>query len=133
MCFYFYRLRKNFSFYISFNKTLINMIILFLSLCRLGGDDKQLEKMLAKVGCEVHCFDPSIREAHLQDSHMWLHRLSIDWRDPNPAIMTQIQHSSTKKLSAVLNHYGHRQVMQNTVTFAEHRSDNIAHGYGTIN
>ncbi|KAK3522667.1 hypothetical protein QTP86_029136, partial [Hemibagrus guttatus] len=77
---------------------------------RLGGEDKQLEKVLAKAGCEVHCFDPSIREAHLQDSRMWLHRLSIDWRDPNPAVMTQRQHSSTKKLSAVLNHYGHRQV-----------------------
>ncbi|KAG7331675.1 hypothetical protein KOW79_005644 [Hemibagrus wyckioides] len=76
----------------------------------LGGEDKQLEKVLAKAGCEVHCFDPSIREAHLQDSRMWLHRLSIDWRDPNPAVMTQRQHSSTKKLSAVLNHYGHRQL-----------------------
>ncbi|KAK2846073.1 hypothetical protein Q7C36_010927 [Tachysurus vachellii] len=76
----------------------------------VGGEDKQLEKILAKAGCEVHCFDPSIREAHLQDSRMWLHRLSIDWRDPNPAVMTQRQHSSTKKLSAVLNHYGHRQV-----------------------
>ncbi|XP_053335570.1 probable methyltransferase-like protein 24 [Clarias gariepinus] len=76
----------------------------------LGGEDKQLERVLAKAGCEVHCFDPSIREAHLQDSHMWLHRLSIDWRDPNPAVMTERQHSSTKKLSAVLNHYGHRQL-----------------------
>ncbi|TSL47606.1 Methyltransferase-like protein 24 [Bagarius yarrelli] len=77
---------------------------------RLGGGEKHLEKVLAKAGCEVHCFDPSIREAHLQDSSMWLHRLSIDWRDPNPAVMKQRQHSSTKKLSAVLNHYGHRQV-----------------------
>ncbi|XP_017349527.1 probable methyltransferase-like protein 24 [Ictalurus punctatus] len=76
----------------------------------LGGEDKQLEKALAKAGCEVHCFNPSIREAHLQDSHMWLHRLSIDWRDPNPAIMTQRQQSSTMKLSAVLKHYGHKQV-----------------------
>ncbi|KAF4092190.1 hypothetical protein AMELA_G00018040 [Ameiurus melas] len=76
----------------------------------LGGEDKQLEKALAKAGCEVHCFNPSIREAHLQDSHMWLHRLSIDWRDPNPAIMTQRQHSSTMKLSAVLKQYGHKQV-----------------------
>lgn len=95
----------------------------------MGGEDKQLERVLAKTGCEVHCFDPSIREAHLQDSNMWLHRLSIDWRDPNPAIMTQRQHSSNKKLSTVLNHYGHRQVMQNAVTCAEHRGDNIVNGY----
>lgn len=134
MCFHLHRLCKNI-FDISINKTLTDIIILFLSLCRLGGEDKQLEKALAKAGCEVHCFNPSIREAHLQDSHMWLHRLSIDWRDPNPAIMTQRQQSSTMKLSAVLKHYGHKQVMQNTLqsTCTEHTGDNIVHGYGMIN
>ncbi|XP_017568493.1 methyltransferase-like protein 24 [Pygocentrus nattereri] len=76
----------------------------------LGGEDKWLERALAKAGCEVHCFDPSIKEAHLQDSHMWLHRLSVDWRDPNPAIPAQRQHGSTKKLATILNDFGHRQV-----------------------
>ncbi|XP_066534056.1 probable methyltransferase-like protein 24 [Hoplias malabaricus] len=76
----------------------------------LGGEEKWLERVLSNAGCEVHCFDPSIKEAHLQDSHMWLHRLSVDWRDPNPAIPAQRQHSSTKKLATILNDFGHRQV-----------------------
>ncbi|KAI4899134.1 hypothetical protein NFI96_000930 [Prochilodus magdalenae] len=77
---------------------------------KLGGEDKWLERALAQAGCEVHCFDPSIKEAHLQDSHMWLHRLSVDWRDPNPAIPAQRQHGTTKKLATILNDFGHRQV-----------------------
>uniref|UniRef100_A0AAY5EGB6 Methyltransferase like 24 n=3 Tax=Electrophorus electricus TaxID=8005 RepID=A0AAY5EGB6_ELEEL len=77
---------------------------------RLGGEDLWLEKALATAGCEVHCFDPSIGAAHLQDSGVWLHRLSIDWREPNPAISAQRQRSSTKKLAAILNDFGHRQV-----------------------
>ncbi|XP_035385406.1 methyltransferase-like protein 24 isoform X2 [Electrophorus electricus] len=76
---------------------------------RLGGEDLWLEKALATAGCEVHCFDPSIGAAHLQDSGVWLHRLSIDWREPNPAISAQRQRSSTKKLAAILNDFGHRQ------------------------
>ncbi|XP_015462916.2 probable methyltransferase-like protein 24 isoform X1 [Astyanax mexicanus] len=81
----------------------------------LGGEDKWLERVLAKAGCEVHSFDPSIKEAHLQDSHMWLHRLSVDWRDPNPAIRAQRQHGSTKKLATILNDFGHRQVITSGV------------------
>ncbi|KAJ8270609.1 hypothetical protein GJAV_G00117100 [Gymnothorax javanicus] len=77
---------------------------------RLGMVDKQLELSLVQAGCDVHCFDPSIRQAHLQDSKMWLHRLSVDWRDPNPAIPAQRQHSSTKKLATILNDFGHRKI-----------------------
>uniref|UniRef100_A0A4W5LPX1 Methyltransferase like 24 n=1 Tax=Hucho hucho TaxID=62062 RepID=A0A4W5LPX1_9TELE len=76
----------------------------------LGMEDKTLERSLARAGCEVHCFDPSLRHAHLQESDMWLHRLSVDWRDPNPAIPAQRQHSNTKKLATILNDFGHRQV-----------------------
>ncbi|XP_055042253.2 probable methyltransferase-like protein 24 isoform X1 [Misgurnus anguillicaudatus] len=77
---------------------------------RLGSEDDRLERTLAGSGCEVHCFDPSIRGAHLQDSNMWLHKLSVDWRDPNPAVPPQRQHSSTKKLATILNDFGHRRV-----------------------
>uniref|UniRef100_A0A8C7IK61 Methyltransferase like 24 n=1 Tax=Oncorhynchus kisutch TaxID=8019 RepID=A0A8C7IK61_ONCKI len=76
----------------------------------LGMEDKTVERSLARAGCEVHCFDPSLRQAHLQESDMWLHRLSVDWRDPNPAIPAQRQHSNTKKLATILNDFGHRQV-----------------------
>ncbi|KAL0967761.1 hypothetical protein UPYG_G00256540 [Umbra pygmaea] len=76
----------------------------------LGVEDKTLELSLARAGCEVHCFDPSLRQAHLQVSDMWLHRLSVDWRDPNPAIPARRQHSNTKKLATILNDFGHRQV-----------------------
>ncbi|XP_061097576.1 probable methyltransferase-like protein 24 [Conger conger] len=75
----------------------------------LGMVDKQLELALVGAGCEVHCFDPSIKQAHLQDSHIWHHRLSVDWRDPNPAIPAQNQRRSTKKLAAILNDFGHRK------------------------
>ncbi|CAB1343251.1 unnamed protein product [Coregonus sp. 'balchen'] len=81
----------------------------------LGVEDKTLERSLARAGCEVHCFDPSLRQAHLQESDMWLHRLSIDWRDPNPAIPVQRQHGNTKKLAAILNDFGHRQILENLV------------------
>ncbi|XP_029902416.1 methyltransferase-like protein 24 [Myripristis murdjan] len=76
----------------------------------LGMDDRSLERSLAKSGCEVHCFDPSLKQPHLQQAEMWLHRLSVDWRDPNPAIVAQHQHASTKKLATILNDFGHRQV-----------------------
>ncbi|XP_071019602.1 probable methyltransferase-like protein 24 [Oncorhynchus clarkii lewisi] len=76
----------------------------------LGVEDKTLERSLARVGCEVHCFDPSLKQAHLQESDMCLHRLSVDWRDPNPAIPAQRQHGNTKKLATILNDFGHRQV-----------------------
>lgn len=78
--------------------------------CRLGVDDRSLENSLARAGCEVHCFDPSLKQPHLQQDDMWLHRLSVDWRDPNPAIIAQRQYASTKKLATILNDFGHRQV-----------------------
>lgn len=76
----------------------------------LGVDDRSLERSLARSGCEVHCFDPSLKQPHLQQTEMWLHRLSVDWRDPNPAIVAQRQHASTKKLATILNDFGHREV-----------------------
>ncbi|KAK5852936.1 hypothetical protein PBY51_006767 [Eleginops maclovinus] len=75
----------------------------------LGVDDRTLERSLARAGCEVHCFDPSLKQPHLQQAEMWLHRLSIDWRDPNPAFVAQ-RHANTKKLATILNDFGHRQV-----------------------
>ncbi|XP_042247440.1 methyltransferase-like protein 24 isoform X2 [Thunnus maccoyii] len=75
----------------------------------LGVDDRSLEHSLARKGCEVHCFDPSLKQPHLQHAEMWLHRLSVDWRDPNPAIAAQRQYASTKKLATILNDFGHRQ------------------------
>ncbi|KAM8832256.1 putative methyltransferase-like protein 24 [Spinachia spinachia] len=76
----------------------------------LGADDRSLERSLATAGCEVHCFDPSQKQPHLQQADMWLHRLSVDWRDPNPAAVAQRQYASTKKLATILNDFGHRQV-----------------------
>ncbi|XP_074541749.1 putative methyltransferase-like protein 24 [Halichoeres trimaculatus] len=76
----------------------------------LGVDDRSLERSLAVAGCEVHCFDPSLKQSHLQQDEMWLHRLSVDWRDPNPAIVAQRQYAVTKKLATILNDFGHRQV-----------------------
>lgn len=75
----------------------------------LGADDWSLEYSLSRSGCDVHCFDPSLKQSHLQKAEMWLHRLSVDWRDPNPAI-AQRQQSNTKKLATILNNFGHRQV-----------------------
>ncbi|XP_062267110.1 probable methyltransferase-like protein 24 isoform X1 [Platichthys flesus] len=76
----------------------------------LGEDDRTLERSLASAGCEVHCFDPGLKQLHLQEADMWLHRLSVDWRDPNPAVVAQRQHANTKKLATILNDFGHRQV-----------------------
>ncbi|XP_034756107.1 methyltransferase-like protein 24 [Etheostoma cragini] len=76
----------------------------------LGVNDRSLEHSLATAGCEVHCFDPSLKQSHLQQAEMWLHRLSVDWRDPNPAIVAQRQYANTKKLATILNDFGHRQV-----------------------
>ncbi|XP_076001969.1 putative methyltransferase-like protein 24 [Genypterus blacodes] len=76
----------------------------------LGVDDRSLERSLAWEGCEVHCFDPSLKQPHMQQEEMWLHRLSVDWRDPNPAAMAQHQHATTKKLGTIMNDFGHRQV-----------------------
>uniref|UniRef100_A0AAQ4RLD3 Methyltransferase like 24 n=2 Tax=Gasterosteus aculeatus TaxID=69293 RepID=A0AAQ4RLD3_GASAC len=76
----------------------------------LGADDRSLERSLARAGCEVHCFDPSQKQPHLLQGEMWLHRLSVDWRDPNPAVVAQRQYASTKKLATILNDFGHREV-----------------------
>ncbi|XP_068198357.1 probable methyltransferase-like protein 24 [Antennarius striatus] len=76
----------------------------------LGEADRSLESTLARAGCDVHCFDPSLKKLHLQQAEMWLHRLSVDWRDPNPAIVAQRQYGNTKKLATILNDFGHRQV-----------------------
>uniref|UniRef100_A0AAY5F3D2 Methyltransferase domain-containing protein n=1 Tax=Electrophorus electricus TaxID=8005 RepID=A0AAY5F3D2_ELEEL len=100
---------------VSVSLSLCSSFFFLLSLCRLGGEDLWLKKALATAGYEVHCFDPSIDAAHLQDSGVWLYQLSIDWREPNPAISAQRQRSSTKKLAAILNDFGHRQLTPNTV------------------
>ncbi|XP_029281158.1 methyltransferase-like protein 24 isoform X2 [Cottoperca gobio] len=77
---------------------------------RLGVDDRSLERSLSRAGCEIHCFDPSLKQPHMQQAEMWLHRLSIDWRDPNPAFAAQRQYANTKKLATILNDFGHREV-----------------------
>ncbi|XP_077598579.1 putative methyltransferase-like protein 24 [Stigmatopora nigra] len=74
----------------------------------LGPNNRGFEQSLTTSGCEVHIFDPSLKEPHQQRSEMWLHRLSVDWRDPNPALVAQ--HQYTKKLAAILNDFGHRKV-----------------------
>ncbi|XP_063245867.1 probable methyltransferase-like protein 24 isoform X2 [Prinia subflava] len=77
----------------------------------LGNDDNQFELSMANSGCEVHRFDPSLKSAHIQEGrHLWHHRLSIDWRDPNPAIAAHKLHSNTKKLGTVLNEFGHQKI-----------------------
>lgn len=90
------------------------LVVLCCVCCRLGVDDRSLERSLARAGCEVHCFDPSLKQSHLQQAEMWLHRLSVDWRDPNPAIVAQRQYANTKKLATILNDFGHRQVRGRT-------------------
>lgn len=94
------------------NASTSSPIVLSCAHCRLGVDDRSLERFLVRSGCEVHCFDPSLKLPHLQQAEMWLHRLSIDWRDPNPAVVAQRQHTNTKKLATILNDFGHRQVRQ---------------------
>uniref|UniRef100_A0A3Q3IJ70 Methyltransferase domain-containing protein n=1 Tax=Monopterus albus TaxID=43700 RepID=A0A3Q3IJ70_MONAL len=77
----------------------------------LGVDDRSLERSLARSGCEVHCFDPSLKQPHLQQAQMWLHRLSVDWGDPKPAIVApRPDYANTKKLATILNDFGHRRV-----------------------
>ncbi|KAM4770792.1 putative methyltransferase-like protein 24 [Rhinophrynus dorsalis] len=77
----------------------------------LGEDDNIFEVNMANGGCEVHRFDPSITSAHVHEGErLWHHRLSIDWRDPNPAIATHKLHISTKKLGTILTEFGHRKI-----------------------
>ncbi|XP_025899757.1 methyltransferase-like protein 24 [Nothoprocta perdicaria] len=78
---------------------------------RLGSEDSQLEASLAHGGCEVHRFDPSIKAAHVQEGpRLWHHRLSVDWRDPNPAIAAHKLHSNTKKLGTIMSEFGHQKI-----------------------
>lgn len=66
---------------------------------------------MANNGCEVHRFDPSVKSAHILESQrLWYHRLSIDWRDPHPAVAAQKPHSNTRKLGTILNEFGHHKV-----------------------
>ncbi|XP_078068493.1 putative methyltransferase-like protein 24 [Mustelus asterias] len=77
----------------------------------LGSEDKQFEVGMAKSGCEVHYFDPSLKEAHVQKSQgYWHHRMAIDWRDPNPAALAQKLRRTTKKLGTIMNEFGHRKI-----------------------
>ncbi|XP_045860781.1 probable methyltransferase-like protein 24 isoform X1 [Meles meles] len=77
----------------------------------LGSDDTQFEVSLANSGCEVHRFDPSVKSAHLLKSRrLWYHRLSIDWRDPHPAVAAQNPHRNTRKLGTILNEFGHHKI-----------------------
>ncbi|XP_072356109.1 probable methyltransferase-like protein 24 [Scyliorhinus torazame] len=77
----------------------------------LGSEDKHFEVEMAKAGCEVHYFDPSLKEAHVQKSEgYWHHRMAIDWRDPNPAAIAQKQRQTTKKLGTIMNEFGHRKI-----------------------
>ncbi|XP_028578995.2 putative methyltransferase-like protein 24 isoform X1 [Podarcis muralis] len=80
----------------------------------LGSDNNQFEISMANSGCEVHRFDPSIKLAHIQKGQrLWYHRLSIDWRDPNPMIAAHKLHTNTKKLGTVLNDFGHHKGIGN--------------------
>ncbi|XP_071997893.1 probable methyltransferase-like protein 24 isoform X2 [Engystomops pustulosus] len=66
---------------------------------------------MASEGCEVHRFDPSIPSAYIHEAErLWHHRLSVDWRDPNPAIAPHRLHSNTKKLKTILNEFGHWKI-----------------------
>ncbi|XP_031536012.1 probable methyltransferase-like protein 24 [Vicugna pacos] len=77
----------------------------------LGSDDTHFEVGMANDGCEVHCFDPSVKSAHvLESKRLWYHRVSIDWRDPHPAVAAQKPYSSTRKLGTILNEFGHRKI-----------------------
>ncbi|XP_072912004.1 probable methyltransferase-like protein 24 [Hemitrygon akajei] len=77
----------------------------------LGSGDKHFEEEMAGAGCEVHYFDPSVREAHVQKSKgYWHHRISINWRDPNPAMAAQQQPTTTKKLGVIMDQFGHRKI-----------------------
>ncbi|XP_026643123.1 methyltransferase-like protein 24 isoform X2 [Microtus ochrogaster] len=76
----------------------------------LGNDDTDFEVSMANDGCEVHRFDPSVKSAHILESQrLWHHRLSIDWRDPHPAVAAQKPRSNTRKLGSILNEFGHHK------------------------
>ncbi|XP_033619337.1 methyltransferase-like protein 24 isoform X3 [Fukomys damarensis] len=77
----------------------------------LGSDDTRFEVSMANDGCEVHRFDPTVKSAHvLESQRLWYHRLSIDWRDPHPALAAQKPYSNTRKLGSILNEFGHHKI-----------------------
>nr|XP_044613485.1 LOW QUALITY PROTEIN: methyltransferase-like protein 24 [Equus asinus] len=77
----------------------------------LGSDDTHFEVRMADEGCEVHRFDPSVNSAHvLESQRLWFHRLSVDWRDPHPAVAAQKLHSNARKLGTILNEFGHHKI-----------------------
>ncbi|XP_060046621.1 probable methyltransferase-like protein 24 isoform X1 [Erinaceus europaeus] len=77
----------------------------------LGSDDTRFEASMANDGCEVHRFDPSVRSAHsLESQRLWHHRMSVDWRDPHPALAAQKLRSNTRKLGTILNEFGHQKI-----------------------
>uniref|UniRef100_A0A9L0TCQ2 Methyltransferase like 24 n=1 Tax=Equus caballus TaxID=9796 RepID=A0A9L0TCQ2_HORSE len=77
----------------------------------LGSDDTHFEVRMADDGCEVHRFDPSVKSAHvLESQRLWFHRLSVDWRDPHPAVAAQKLHSNARKLGTILNEFGHHKI-----------------------
>ncbi|MEQ2172545.1 hypothetical protein GOODEAATRI_022180 [Goodea atripinnis] len=49
-----------------------------------------MDNFLAQSGCEVHCFDPSLQQPHLQKAEIWFHRISVDWRDPSPSFLVTV-------------------------------------------
>ncbi|XP_028903473.1 methyltransferase-like protein 24 isoform X2 [Ornithorhynchus anatinus] len=77
----------------------------------LESADAHFEADMAEEGCEVHRFDPGIRSAHIQEGQrLWHHRLSVDWRDPNPAAPARQRYRRTKKLGDILNEFGHYKI-----------------------
>ncbi|KAM5256529.1 LOW QUALITY PROTEIN: putative methyltransferase-like protein 24 [Ctenodactylus gundi] len=77
----------------------------------LGSEDTRFEVRMARDGCEVHRFDPSVRSPHtLQGQRLWHHRLSVDWRDPHPALAAHKLALRTRKLGSILNDFGHQQI-----------------------
>ncbi|XP_070079753.1 probable methyltransferase-like protein 24 isoform X3 [Equus caballus] len=83
----------------------------------LGSDDTHFEVRMADDGCEVHRFDPSVKSAHvLESQRLWFHRLSVDWRDPHPAVAAQKLHSNARKLGTILNEFGHHKKPTNQPT-----------------
>lgn len=93
------------------------MLFLAPLVFRLGGDDRSMDHFLAQSGCEVHCFDPSLEQPHLQKAEIWFHRISLDWRDPSPAIVPKRQ-VNNKKLATILDDFGHRDVSGKVTLFA---------------
>ncbi|XP_043922629.1 methyltransferase-like protein 24 [Protopterus annectens] len=77
----------------------------------LGSDDSGFEGSLVEKGCEIHHFDPSIKQSHIQErKNLWHHRLSVDWRDPNPAIAARDLQGNRKKLGTIMREFGHRKI-----------------------